>query len=354
MISNEQFRADRRPLLSVVIPTYNRADDVGRAIWSALAEPGDYFEVLVGDDGSPDHTPAVVEALSGDSRLHAYRNPANLGMQENVLKVAQLARGDYFFILTDDDRLAPGALAKVAAAISRYPQAGYLLSHLPTVDERTGQLIHMQRLFAQDTLLEPGIPTVERVASAAWVLSRQVFKRDLVDWDTWMTYKTNIFFQIIAAGRVMLKAPCFYMADSLVTHTWFNRVFWHRFGKSQIDIEFNLARDRYRCMEAILHDREATSEVRGAIERWELSSLRSYLYLAHLGFYDLIKAEGLRPALERLNTAQALSRREKLELGLFFLQLPARRAWVNAKAHAARLPGIQSAREMIRKTRLQI
>ena len=42
------------PLLSVVIPTYNRADDVDRAIRSVLAEPGDYFEVLVGDDGSPD------------------------------------------------------------------------------------------------------------------------------------------------------------------------------------------------------------------------------------------------------------------------------------------------------------
>ena len=33
-------------------------------------------------------------------------------MQDNVLKVAQLPRGDYFFILTDDDRLAPGALQR--------------------------------------------------------------------------------------------------------------------------------------------------------------------------------------------------------------------------------------------------
>ena len=62
-----------------------------RAIRSVLAEPGDYFEVLVGDDGSPDHTPAVVEALSGDPRLCADRNPTNLGMQDNILKIAQLA-----------------------------------------------------------------------------------------------------------------------------------------------------------------------------------------------------------------------------------------------------------------------
>ena len=122
------------------------------------------------------------------------------------------------------------------------------------MDERTGQVIHMHRLFAQDSLLDPGIQTTERVASAAWVLSRQVFRRDLVDWDTWLKYKDNIFFQIIAAGRVMLKAPFCYMADNLVMHTWFNRVYWHRFGRNQIDIEFNLARDRYQCMAAILHD----------------------------------------------------------------------------------------------------
>ena len=342
------------PLLTVVIPTYNRADDVDRAIRSVLAEPGDYFEVLVGDDGSPDHTPAVVAALAGDPRLRAYRNPTNLGMQDNVLKVAQLARGDYFFILTDDDRLAPGALAKVAAAIRQYPQAGYLLSHLPTVDERTGQVIHMHRLFAQDSLLDPGIQTTERVASAAWVLSRQVFRRDLVDWDTWLKYKDNIFFQIIAAGRVMLKAPFCYIADNLVMHTWFNRVYWHRFGKNQIDIEFNLARDRYQCMAAILYDHTPTPAVTGAIRRWQLGSLRSYLYLAHLGFYDLIKAEGLWPALRRLNTTHTLSRREKLEIGLFFLRLPAWRAWANATAVAARLPGVRPAREWIRKSRLQI
>jgi len=340
-------------LMSVVIPTYRRADDLDRAIRSVLAEPGDYFEVLVGDDGSPDHTPDVVAALAGDPRLRAYRNPTNLGMQDNIFKIAQLARGEYFFILTDDDRLAPGALAKVAAAIRRHPQAGYLLSHLPTVDERTGQIIHMHRLCAEDTLLEPGIPTIERVASAAWVLSRQVFKRDLVDWETWLKYKDNIFFQIIVAGRVMLKAPCYYIADNLVMHTWFNRVYWHRFGKNQIDIEFNLAHDRYQCMAAILHDHASTPEVTGAIERWQTASLRSYLDLAHLGFYDLIKAEGLRPALRRLSLTHTLSRRERLELARFFLQLPARRAWVNAVAFAARLPGVRRARERLRRARVR-
>jgi hypothetical protein len=185
------------------------------------------------------------------------------------------------------------------------------------------------------------------------VLSRQVFRRDLVDWETWLKYKDNIFFQIIAAGRVMLKAPCCYIADNLVLHTWFNRVYWHRFGKNQIDIEFNLARDRYQCMAAILHDQPTTPDVIGAIERWQAGSLRAYLDLAHLGFHDLVKAEGLRSALGRLNATHVLGRRERLELARFFLQLPARRAWVNATTLVARLPGVRRAREQIRRARLQ-
>src|SRR5512140_2644512 len=95
------------PLLSVVIATYNRAERVRRAIQSVLDDPADFFEVIVGDDGSTDHTPEAIQPFLKDHRLRHYRNPTNLGMRENYLKICGEARGDYIFILTDDDWLVP-------------------------------------------------------------------------------------------------------------------------------------------------------------------------------------------------------------------------------------------------------
>ena len=260
---NDLFSAP--PLISVIIPTYRRARDLDRAIRSVLAEPGDFFEIVVGDDASPDDTPAVIQAHSHDPRLRHYRNATNLGLQRNVLEVARQARGDYLFILTDDDTLVPGALAKVARIVREHPDTGYCLSHLFSVDERTGQVQHVHRTFAADTRLSPGIQTAATVAGSAWVLSRQLLKRELIDWAAWEQFKDNIFFPIIVAGRLLLRAPCFYLADALVMHTFFNRVFWDTFGRDELEIQFNLAADRYRCMRAIFFDQEQTPEVQAAI-----------------------------------------------------------------------------------------
>ena len=326
-----------RPLISVIIPTYRRADDLDRALGSVFAEPGDEFEVVVGDDASPDHTPAVVARYGSDPRLRQYRNEVNLGMQENVLKVARAARGDYLFILTDDDRLVPGALAKVAAIVRAHPEAGYLLSHLRTVDARTGQTMDIQKTFEQPCLTPVTLANMAHIAPSAWVLSRQVLKREAIDWVTWEEFKMNIFFPIIVAGRTLLRVPCYYLADFLVEHTWFNQVFWGKFGRNRLDIEFNLANDRYQCMRAILFDQPSTAEVQATIDTWENTCFQGYLDLAPLGFYDLIKVNGLRKALTQLKTAYPLNAERRRALYLWPLRLPLLRIWVNAKGLLRRL-----------------
>jgi hypothetical protein len=98
-------------LFSNVIPAYNYAHLLPRAIESALAQPGADYEILVVDDGSTDATPEVVAELQ---RRHPHRfmylrqenrGPAaarNLGVRET--------RGEYLLFLDADDRLLPDAL----------------------------------------------------------------------------------------------------------------------------------------------------------------------------------------------------------------------------------------------------
>jgi len=330
--------APARPPISVVVGTYNRADDLERCITSVLAQPGNEFDLLVGDDGSPDHTPEVIQRYSHDPRLRSYRNVSNLGMQANMFKVVHEARGEFVFILTDDDYMLPGALAKIAAVIRENPQVGYILSDLPTVDERTGDVVDLHCTFRQSQLNLPGLERVAQIAGSAWVLSRQVLRRDWIDWATWEQFKSNIFFPIIVTGRMLLRAPSYYLADRLVMHTWFNKVHWEKFGPNELQIEFKLAVDRYQCMRAILHDQPVTAEVSALIESWEDGNFRSYLYLSHRGFFDLIKTVGGTAAYAQLHASFAMGNRQKFELRLFPLKIIGVRAWVNLKSAAKRLP----------------
>lgn len=94
------------PELSVVIPTFNRADMLGEAVASALAQKGLNLEVVVSDNASTDHTPKVIERFRGDSRLRYLRNAENVGMVANWrLAIYERARADCFVLLSDDDYL---------------------------------------------------------------------------------------------------------------------------------------------------------------------------------------------------------------------------------------------------------
>ena len=79
LCSGEQSRVNAH-LISVVIPTHDRADRVLEAAGSVLAQEGPELEVIVVDDGSTDATPEILDALAcQDRRVRWLRNPEALG-----------------------------------------------------------------------------------------------------------------------------------------------------------------------------------------------------------------------------------------------------------------------------------
>jgi glycosyltransferase involved in cell wall biosynthesis len=106
--------------LSVCIATYNRARFIGETLQSILeqVEPG--VEVLVVDGASPDETPDVVHRHA-HAALRYYREPVNSGVDADYDKAVGYARGEYCWLMTDDDVLVPGAVARVLAAVADGP-----------------------------------------------------------------------------------------------------------------------------------------------------------------------------------------------------------------------------------------
>ena len=118
---------DERPLVSVVVPTRNRAALLLDALGSLVEQdyPADRYEILVVDDGSIDDTPSVVEALAqahSKPRLSLLRQPAKNQNAARNHGVSE-AKGELIAFL-DDDELAPANwLSGLVAGFMRHPDA---------------------------------------------------------------------------------------------------------------------------------------------------------------------------------------------------------------------------------------
>lgn len=104
------------PLVSVVLPTYNRARLLGHAIRSVLAQTHSNLELIVVDDCSPDDTRAVVASFD-DRRIVYARNPTNLKLPSSLNSGFERARGQYLTWTSDDNLYEPDALRQMVEAV---------------------------------------------------------------------------------------------------------------------------------------------------------------------------------------------------------------------------------------------
>ncbi len=108
--------------VSVVVPLYNKAAYIGRALRTALAQTHAPMEILVVDDGSTDDSLAAVAAVA-DPRIRVISQP-NAGPGPARDRGIRAARGEAVALLDADDAWAPGCLAALVALLRDYPDAG--------------------------------------------------------------------------------------------------------------------------------------------------------------------------------------------------------------------------------------
>lgn len=115
------------PLVSVVVPTYNYARLLPRALDSVLCQLDDRSELIVVDDGSTDDTPQVIDDyVRRWPRLRATRQ-VNAGAAAARNHGIRLARGEYLLLLDADDELMPGALAELLDIVTACPAVDFVL-----------------------------------------------------------------------------------------------------------------------------------------------------------------------------------------------------------------------------------
>ena len=123
---------ENQPLVSVIIPTYNRAQILRETLDSVLAQSYPAIEIVVVDDGSTDDTAAVVAQYAGRARHIRQRNQ---GVEMARNKGIRVSTGDYLTFLDDDDLMLPSKIERQVEVLNSRPEVGLVHCRYHYVDE---------------------------------------------------------------------------------------------------------------------------------------------------------------------------------------------------------------------------
>ncbi len=119
--------------VSVVIPLYNKAREIIRALDNVFAQSMIPDEVIVVDDGSTDDGAAIAEEKYGDS-IKVIRQP-NMGVSAARNKGVSASRNEFICLLDADDEWLPGHIQEITGLISDYPEAVFYATRVFLQDE---------------------------------------------------------------------------------------------------------------------------------------------------------------------------------------------------------------------------
>jgi len=117
-------------LLTIAIPTYNGGRTISRCIASIVPELQDGVELLVCDNASTDGTAEIVREIAGNHpQIRLISNETNVGFDRNVDQCMQRARGDFVWLIGDDDLICrTGAVEKVLQVIRDHPSVAAIFA----------------------------------------------------------------------------------------------------------------------------------------------------------------------------------------------------------------------------------
>jgi glycosyltransferase involved in cell wall biosynthesis len=142
-------------VVSIVLPTRNRADLLPAALAACLAQSYADLEVIVVDDGSTDATAEVVEtARAADPRVRFLRRTRG-GLVAALNAGFREARGRYLTWTSDDNLYDRGAIAEMVAALETHPDAGFVYADQRIIDAG-GTVLRDQQLPPEEVLAREG------------------------------------------------------------------------------------------------------------------------------------------------------------------------------------------------------
>ena len=184
--------------ISIILPTYNGASRIRRAIESVIAQSYTDWELLVIDDGSTDATGEVVEAfVLRDARIRYTKNEHNLGIQKTLNRGLHIAQGGYIARIDDDDIWSDaGKLQKQVEFLSSHPDHVLVGTGVIVVDEAGSEMLRYRlpqtdsairaKILSKNCFVHSSVLFVKRAALQFGGYSQSSTTLHIEDYDLWL------------------------------------------------------------------------------------------------------------------------------------------------------------------------
>ena len=205
----------KRPLWSVIIPTYNCANYLKETLTSVLAQdPGEAsMEIIVVDDHSTKDDPEAVVKEFGKGRVKFIRQEKNVGKVKNYEAGLRASRGRYIHQLHGDDCVYDGFYREMESIFNESPIAGAAFCRTNYIDSKsrvtgvTGMIQDnegivpdiLEKLYTQQYIQTPSIVVKREVYETIGCFDRRL--NCMEDWEMWTRIANN--YPIAVSNKVL-------------------------------------------------------------------------------------------------------------------------------------------------------
>jgi glycosyltransferase involved in cell wall biosynthesis len=171
----------QRPLLSVMIPTYNCYPYLQKTLESVLQQDtgAENMQIEVVDDCSSDGDVEALVKSVGKGRVSFYRQPQNAGSLRNFETCINRSTGHLVHLLHGDDLVQPGFYQEIEHLFREYPSAGAAFTGLSAIDE-TGTVLYQNNLVQEEAgIIKDWLLKISRgqyLRTCALVVKRSVYE----------------------------------------------------------------------------------------------------------------------------------------------------------------------------------
>lgn len=201
------------PVVSIIIPTFNRDKFIGAAVESILEQTYQDFEIIIVDDGSTDRTAEVIRLFPADKLIYIYQT--NCGRSNARNYALSIARGRYIAFLDSDDLYLPGKLELQVNYMTEHPEVDMIYTSAYCMDENGNSINHHYdakvsgRIYKDIAFFVPVTITLPTV-----MVRRKVFDKvggfdekmeRFEDTDMWRRISKHFFIGAIAESTCKLR-----------------------------------------------------------------------------------------------------------------------------------------------------